>query len=63
MSTSSPAAEVGAVVRPPTVPTPGSLTRAPLARDDADTHDAVAVSLAAALAGILLGARGAGIAQ
>ncbi|MCR2784170.1 MULTISPECIES: hypothetical protein [unclassified Microbacterium] len=65
MTTQLSAPRTAATAAPPVAP-PRGLTRQPAVSDQPDTRYAGAVSLAAALAGILLGAsgaRGAGIAQ
>ncbi|MCR2816616.1 hypothetical protein [Microbacterium jiangjiandongii] len=55
MSTQSPTSIPGATARKRLAPPVGPVTRAPAAQPDPDTRYAGAISLAAALGGILLG--------
>lgn len=61
MTTQLSAQRTAATAGPSAAPRPRGLTRHSAASDQPGTRYAGAVSLAAALAGILLGARGAGI--
>ncbi len=61
MSTQSPAPRPAVIAHPSAAPAQRGLTRQPSVSAEPGTRYAGSISLAAALAGILLGARSAGI--
>jgi len=61
MSTQTSTPRPAVAAEPPAAPPPRGLTREPSASAEPGTRYAGSISLAAALAGILLGARSAGI--